>query len=60
MAIFGGTAPYIAVFLIARTGSPLSPAFYVIFAAVLTFVTVLTMRETAGAPLHKTTTADAR
>lgn len=60
VAIFGGTAPYIAVFLISRTGSPLSPAFYVIFAAALTFVTVLTMRETAGAPLHKTTsTADA-
>jgi MHS family proline/betaine transporter-like MFS transporter len=60
VAIFGGTAPYIAVFLIDRTGSPLSPAFYVIFAAALTFVTVLTMRETAGAPLHKTTsTADA-
>ncbi len=60
VAIFGGTAPYIAVFLIDRTGSPLSPAFYVIFAAALTFVTVLTMRETAGAPLHKTrSTADA-
>ncbi|MBA2618676.1 MAG: MFS transporter [Rubrobacter sp.] len=60
VAIFGGTAPYIAVYLISRTGSPLSPAFYVIFAAALTFVTVLTMRETAGAPLHNTTsTADA-
>jgi Xaa-Pro aminopeptidase len=39
-----------------RMRSPLSPAFYVISAA-LAFVTVLTMRETAGAPPHKTTGA---
>src|SRR3712207_617327 len=31
VAIFGGSAPYIAVYLIDATGNPLSPAFYVIF-----------------------------
>lgn len=59
VAIFGGTAPYIATFLVDRTGNPLSPAYYVIIAAVLTLVTVLTMRETAHAPLAQTTAADA-
>ncbi len=59
VAIFGGTAPYIATFLVSRTGNPLSPAYYVILAAVLTLVTVLTMRETARSPLSQTTAPDA-
>jgi MFS transporter, MHS family, proline/betaine transporter len=54
VAIFGGTAPYIATWLIDRTGNPLSPAYYVIFAAVATLITVLTMRETAGSRLPQT------
>jgi MHS family proline/betaine transporter-like MFS transporter len=58
VAIFGGTAPYIATFLVSRTGNPLSPAYYVILAAVLTLVTILTMRETAHAPLAQTTATD--
>jgi MHS family proline/betaine transporter-like MFS transporter len=36
------------------TGNPLSPAFYVIFAAVATLLTVLTVRETARTDLQKT------
>lgn len=59
VAIFGGTAPYIATYLVSSTGNPLSPAYYVIAAAVLTLVTILTMRETARAPLAQTTAADA-
>jgi MFS transporter, MHS family, proline/betaine transporter len=54
VAIFGGTAPYIATYLIDRTGDPLSPSYYVIFAAIVTLVTVLTMRETAGSRLLQT------
>jgi MFS transporter, MHS family, proline/betaine transporter len=54
VAIFGGTAPYVATWLVARTGSSLSPAFYVIAAAVVTLLTVLTMRETARQPLRMT------
>lgn len=60
VAIFGGTAPYIATFLVSRTGNPLSPAFYVILAALLTFLTLLTMRETSRSSLTQTAPADAR
>lgn len=39
----GGTAPYAAVWLVDRTGNSLSPAFLVIGAAVIGFVTLLTI-----------------
>ena len=51
VALFGGTTPYIATWLVDRTGSNVAPAFYVIVAAVITFATVLTMRETAARPM---------
>ncbi|MCV7283488.1 MFS transporter [Mycolicibacterium flavescens] len=54
VAVFGGTAPYVATWLVDRTGNQIAPAFYVIAAAVLTFATLLTMRETAGKPLEAT------
>jgi MHS family proline/betaine transporter-like MFS transporter len=54
VAIFGGSAPYLATWLISATGSPLSPAFYVIFGAIATLLTVLTIPETAGTDLQKT------
>jgi MFS transporter, MHS family, proline/betaine transporter len=54
VAIFGGSAPFLATWLISVTGNPLSPAFYVIFAAVATLLTVLTVRETARTDLLKT------
>ena len=56
VAVFGGTAPYVATWLVANTGNDLAPAYYVIAAAVVTFITVLTMRETAGRPLRKLVT----
>lgn len=52
VALFGGTAPYVATWLTDRTGDQIAPAYYVIAAAVLTLATVLTMRETAGQPLR--------
>ena len=54
VAIFGGSAPFIATFLVSTTGNPLSPAYYVIFGAVATLLTLFTMRETAGARLMQT------
>ncbi|MGZ5363695.1 MAG: MFS transporter [Mycobacterium sp.] len=54
VAIFGGTAPYVATWLVARTGNELAPAFYVIAAAIITLATVMTMRETAAQPLRQT------
>ena len=47
VAIFGGFAPFIATWLIAVTGSELAPVFYVLAAAVVTALVVLTMPETA-------------
>lgn len=45
--IFGGFAPFIASWLIERTGSPLAPTFYVIVAALVSTVVIATLRETA-------------
>ena len=53
VAIFGGTAPYVATWLTDRTGNELAPAYYVIVAAVITLATVMTMRETSARPLRK-------
>jgi MHS family proline/betaine transporter-like MFS transporter len=47
VAVFGGFAPYVATWLIARTGSPLSPTFYLIGAAILSTLVILRLRETA-------------
>jgi len=52
VAIFGGTAPYVATWLVARTDNEIAPAYYVIVAAVVSLATVLTMRETAARPLR--------
>jgi MFS transporter, MHS family, proline/betaine transporter len=51
VALFGGFAPFIATWLIRETGNPLAPAFYVISAAVITFVILTRIRETAFEPL---------
>jgi MHS family proline/betaine transporter-like MFS transporter len=51
VAIFGGFAPYIATWLIANTGSPMSPAFYVIVAAAVSFLVIAALPETAKRPL---------
>ena len=54
VAIFGGSSPYLAQYLVSTTGNPLSPAFIVIGGAVATLLVVLTVRETAGTDLAKT------
>jgi len=46
-AIFGGFAPFIATWLIDRTGSPIAPTYYVIAAAVISGVVIWRFRETA-------------
>lgn len=52
VAIFGGFAPFIATWLISATGSPLSPAYYVIAAAIISFLVIWRMPETAHQPLR--------
>lgn len=42
-ALFAGTAPFVATLLIERTGSTLSPAWYLIAAGAVALVVVLTM-----------------
>jgi MHS family proline/betaine transporter-like MFS transporter len=54
VALFGGTAPFIATFLISRTGSSLSPTFYLIAAAVITLIVVSRIKETSREPLRET------
>ena len=52
-AIFGGgVAPYIATWLMGTTGNNASPAFFIILTAVLSLVTVISMKETAHKPLR--------
>ena len=51
-AVFGGFAPMISIALIKATGSPLSPAYFVMLAALLSTITVFTIKETAHAPLQ--------
>jgi len=50
--IFGGFAALIATFLIERTGDSLSPSFYVIGAAVVALLALLTIKETAKSDLQ--------
>jgi len=52
VAIFGGFAPYIATWLIERTGSPLSPSLYVIAAAAVSSVVIWRLKETAHQELR--------
>jgi MHS family proline/betaine transporter-like MFS transporter len=44
-AVFGGFAPLIASALIAATGLPIAAAFWVMFAAVLSAVAVVLLKE---------------
>jgi MHS family proline/betaine transporter-like MFS transporter len=52
VAVFGGFAPFIATWLIERTGNPLSPAFYLMAAALVSLLTIAPMRETANTALR--------
>ncbi|HEY7578982.1 MAG TPA: MFS transporter [Acetobacteraceae bacterium] len=51
-AILGGaTGPYIATWLVERTGNPLAPAFYIVLVAAIGLATLATVPETARKPL---------
>jgi MFS transporter, MHS family, proline/betaine transporter len=52
VAAFGGSAPFIATFLIQQTGSDIAPAFYVVLAGIVTTIVILGMRETYREPLR--------
>ena len=46
LAIFGGTTPLLATWLIKTTGSDLAPAWYLAFAALISILSILGMKET--------------
>lgn len=52
VAIFGGFAPFISTWLIKATGSNLAPGWYLVAAALISFLVILSMRETAFEPLR--------
>ena len=51
-AIFGGTAPFVATWLIASTDNRLAPAIYITIVAAVAFVVALLTPETAGRPFR--------
>jgi MFS transporter, MHS family, proline/betaine transporter len=51
-SIFGGFAPFIATWLISRTGSPVSPTYYLIAAAIASAIVIATLKETAHSKLR--------
>lgn len=52
-ALAGGTAPYIATWLVQVTGNPLAPAFFLIGTAFITLVPALRLKETKGISLSE-------
>ncbi|GCE44625.1 L-Proline/Glycine betaine transporter ProP [Rhodococcus wratislaviensis] len=51
-AVFGGSAPFVAQALTSATGSLFVPAYMIMFAAAISFVASLVMKETAKNPLR--------
>ncbi len=50
-AIFGGTAPFMAVFLVHLTGLSIAPAFYAAAGVIVAIAAVLSLKETYKQPL---------
>lgn len=51
LGLFGGTAPLVATYLVARTADDFAPAWYAMATAAVSLIAVAGMRETAGEPL---------
>ncbi|GCB04662.1 MFS transporter [Ralstonia sp. SET104] len=45
VTVFGGSCQFVVTWLLARTGNPLSPAFYMMACSAITLLTVLSLRE---------------
>ena len=50
VTVFGGFAPFIATWLIARTGDPLSPSYYLMVTAALSLVALLAIKRRTVSP----------
>jgi MHS family proline/betaine transporter-like MFS transporter len=53
VAAFGGTTPYVVTWLTAQTANTVAPAYYVVAAALVSLLAILSVRETAGRPLPR-------
>jgi MHS family proline/betaine transporter-like MFS transporter len=51
LGLFGGTAPLVATYLVARLDDVFAPAYYLIAVAFLQLVGLIGMKEMAGKPL---------
>jgi MHS family proline/betaine transporter-like MFS transporter len=51
VVLFGGFAPLVSTWLVAVTGNPLAPAFYIMAGGAMSAVAILTMREHLNTPL---------
>ena len=47
VAIFGGSAPYLSIWMIQKFGTPIAPVWYLIVAAIVSIVVIWTLKETA-------------
>jgi MFS transporter, MHS family, proline/betaine transporter len=47
VAIFGGSAPYLSIWMIEKLGSPIAPVWYLIVAALISIVVIWRLKETA-------------
>jgi MHS family proline/betaine transporter-like MFS transporter len=52
LGVVGGLSPLVATWLVERTHYELAPAFMIMAAAAISFVSILSFRERAGAPLE--------
>lgn len=60
-AIFGGTVPLVATYLVGITANPFAPAFYLMLVAAISLATAFSVRETApNSPRRATTKASSR
>jgi MFS transporter, MHS family, proline/betaine transporter len=50
VTIFGGFAPFVATWLIAQTGDPLSPSYYLMATALLSIVALMAIQRRAAVP----------
>ncbi len=47
VAIFGGSAPYLSIWMIEKLGSPIAPVWYLIAAAIVSITVIWSLKETA-------------
>ena len=51
VTIFGGFAPFFATWLIAQTGDALSPAYYLMFTALLSVIALIAIQRRSARPV---------